>query len=104
MPIAGGPDFFPIIEGRNERSATHRLGNDRGDVALLFQHVLDVIGTLERTSGAALEWTMSMVGRRHVFATGQKRSGSAPKDGFTPDGDRIERRSVKRIPHRNRLE
>ena len=47
---------------------------------------------------------MAIVRRRHVLASGHKRSGAAAEDGFAADGNGIEGGAVKGIPHRDEFE
>ena len=102
--VAGGPDAFPIIRRRDERRAAHRLADDGGHVALLFQDIVNVVGTGEVAGGATFEGTAQRLGRRDMFATRQQRPDALAEHGFTAHRDRIQRGAVEGIPHRNKFE
>src|SRR4051812_23903108 len=68
--IAGGADPLPIIRWRNERCASDSFGDDRGNVALLLEHVFDIIRAVQIATVAAFERAMSIVGGRDVLAAG----------------------------------
>ena len=90
MPVASSPNRFPIIGRRDVGSAAHGLSNHRGDVTFFLEHILDVAGALERALGAALEWAMRRVRRRHMLGAGQERADALPKDGFAADRNGVE--------------
>ncbi len=88
--VACGAHLLPIVQRRNERRAAHGLADDGGDIALLRQHILDVIGAKEVARRAAFERAMPIVRRRHVLAAGQQRAGAAAEDGLAADRNRVE--------------
>src|SRR5258705_2623785 len=102
--VAGGADFLPIIDWRNEGRATDGLCNHSRDVAFFFEDVLDVISTLKVAGLAAFEGAVAVIGRRHMLAPREQRTDAATEYGFTSNRDRVERCAVKGIPRRNHFE
>ncbi len=104
VPVAGGPNPLPVVEGWDERSATHRLRDHGGDVAFAFEHVVDVVRAGEGARFATPERAMAGVWGRDVFTARQEGADIAAENGFTADGDAIEGGAVKGLPHRDGLE
>ena len=105
MPVARLADLSPVARRRrHDGRAAHRLRDDRADVALPIHHVLQVGGAGERARGPAAEGTAGGIGRRHVLGSRQKGADVAPEEPLSADADRVERRPVEGVPHREGLE
>ena len=104
VTVAGGTHATPVIGRRNERSAPDGLADDRGDVTLLLEDVINVIGALEAAGGAAAERALQWFGGRDVFAPGEQGADALAEDGFAADGDGVEGSAVEGVPHRHKLE
>ena len=103
MAITGFSNALPVIRGRNERRATHGFCNHSRHISLLFQDVFHVIRAGEVAFLTALEWTMSVVGWRHMLTSGQKGPHARTKNRLSTDGNGIQRSTMKGIPHGNGL-
>ena len=91
----------PVIHGREIGRAAHRLGHHCGHVAFLLQHILNVVGTAQITAAATgtVPETAVLLGRRHVLCAAQQRAGLVTKVDGPADGDGVQRRAVKGLPH-----
>ena len=103
MPRAGLAHPRPEIERRRrDRRPAQRLGDQRRDVALDIERIVDEVGE-------AVEWPVVAeeaareVERRQVFGARNHRPEAAAEQRFAADADRVERRAVERIPERQRL-
>src|SRR5439155_8570730 len=99
VPVARGSNFFPVFRRRNEWSTAHCLGNDGGDIPFFIEHVLDVLGATQVARGSAFEWTVPIIGWRHVLAARQKRTRALAKNCLATNRDRVQRGAVKGVPH-----
>ncbi len=81
----------------------HGLHDHRGDVLFLGEHVFDVLGAARIAGPAAAEAARPRIARRHVLGPRKQRSHVAAEERLAADGNRVERRAVERVPHRDRL-
>ncbi len=104
MPIAACTHARPEIRGRGLQSGpAYRFGDDRADIALHLQHIVDVIGQSLVRAIVVTEKPRRQCRRRNVFGARQQRSRIASEDCLATDRDRIQRCTMERIPHRQRL-
>src|SRR5262249_44440221 len=83
---------------------TDSLGDDGGDVALLFQNIFQVIGASQVADFATTKRASHWFRRRRMFASGKQRPDALTKCRLATDGNGIEGCAVKRIPERDEFE
>ena len=105
VAVAGLADDPPVFRLRDVGGAPDRFCNHRGDVPLLLKDIFHITGAhhVAAAAAAAVVDAVVFVGRRDVFGAGQQRPHVLAKDRLPADGDRVQRRPVKGIPHRDRL-
>ena len=103
MAPAGVLDSRPEFRRRRlDGRPAQRLGDQRRDVPLNLEHVVDVVGeALERLIVA--EKTTREIERRQVLGAGSHGAKIAAEQGFAADADRVEIGAVERVPERQRL-
>ena len=88
--------------GADDRRPAQRFGDQRRDVALDVERIVDEVGEpVERTVVA--EEAAREVERRQVFGARGHRAEAAAEQRFAADADRVEIGAVERIPERQRL-
>jgi hypothetical protein len=105
MPVTSRAYLGPEVGRGHIGRRADRLGDDGGHVPLVREHIFDVVGALEIATAArcALPQAAILARRGHVRSAGEQRAHASTKDLFAADRDGVERRAVKRIPHRDRL-
>ena len=87
---------------RGDRRPAQRLGDQRRDVALDVERIVDEVGeAVERMIVA--EEAACEVERRQVLGARNHRAEAAAEQSFAADADRVEIGAVERIPERQRL-
>ncbi len=104
MAVAGPAQAAVVVRRRGLHvGAAHGLDDHRGDVALLGQAVVDIVGAAQLAVAGTAEDAVPGVAGRHMLGPGQQRADAAAKRRLAADRDRIERRAVERVPHREGL-
>ena len=104
VAVAGVADD-PVIVGRRDLDvgAADRLDDHRADILFLAEHVIEILGAAQVARSRAPEAAAAGIARRHVLGAGHQRPHVLAEHRFAADRDRVERRAVERVPHRQRL-